>query len=186
MFPPLSDLRRRRIQTGLTQGRLARLSGVSQSLVAKIERGKVEPSYRNVVALYEALERLGEESSRDAPAGHLATRPMITVRPRDRLTVAAHLMRTHGVSQLPVVEGEYLVGSLTDRRVVECMADHGPSMRLGRITVGEIMQKPFPSVDASTPGGVAAVLLKHAAAVLITERGKPVGILTQADLFRGL
>ncbi len=186
MFPPLSELRRRRVQSGLTQGRLARLAGVSQSLVAKIERGKVEPSYRNVVALYETLERIGEENTREAPAGHLATRTMITVRPRDRLTVAAHLMRTHGVSQLPVKEGEYIVGSLTDRRVVECLADHGKSRPLEQVTVGEVMQKPFPTLDASTPGKVAAALLKHAPAVLITERGKPVGILTQADLFRGL
>lgn len=185
-LPPLEEIRRRRTRVGLTQGALAREAHVSQSLVAKIERGLVEPSYRNVVALFDALERAEEQASPDATAGTLATRSMLSVRPKDLLSEAAHLMRHHGISQVPVMEGELVVGGLTDRSVVECLADPRRAALLPHLRVREVMQGPFPQVDAITPVRVVAPLLKHAPAVLVTERGRFVGILTQSDLFRSL
>ena len=41
---------------GLTQTELAKLSGVSQSLIAKIESRKIDPAYSKVIAIFEALE----------------------------------------------------------------------------------------------------------------------------------
>lgn len=186
VFPQLTEVRRRRARLGLTQGELAREAGVSQSLVAKIERGLVEPSYRNVVALLEALERAEDREAPDASAGSLATRALVAAKPTDMLSSAAHLMRHHGVSQLPVLEDGVVVGGLTDRLVVECLADPKRSERLARLRVREVMQEPFPQVDAATPARVVAVLLRHAPAVMVTERGRHLGILTQADLFRSL
>ncbi|MDE1821798.1 MAG: CBS domain-containing protein [Euryarchaeota archaeon] len=186
VFPELKEIRRRRVRLGLTQGELAREAHVSQSLVAKIERGLVEPSYRNVVALLEALEASEERDSPDASAGALATRTLVATRPRDLLTDAAHLMRHHGVSQLPVMEGDLVVGGLTDRTVVECLADPQRSATLPRLRVRDVMREPFPQVDATTPARVAALLLRHAPAVMVTERGRYLGILTQSDLFRSM
>jgi predicted transcriptional regulator len=186
MFPPLSEVRRRRQRLGWTQGTLAREARVSQSLVAKIERDLVEPSYRNVVALLEALEAGEERSTPDATAGSLASRTVVRARSRDLLTSAAHLMRHHGISQVPVMDGELVVGGLTDRIVVDCLADPSRSARLHKLTVGEVMREPFPQLDAATPARVAALLLRHAPAVMVTEKGRYLGILTQTDLFRAL
>lgn len=182
----LVGVRVRRLRLGLTQGDLAREAGVSQSLVAKIERGQVEVSYRNGVAILEALGRAEDRLARDATAGALATREILRVAPKDKLTEAARQMRAHGVSQLPVLEGDLVVGSLTDRMVVDCLADPVRAARLERLQVKDVMREPFPQVDVATPGPVAALLLRHAAAVLVTERGRCIGILTQADLFRAL
>jgi Predicted transcriptional regulator with C-terminal CBS domains len=41
------ELERIRKQVGMTQKELAKLSRVSQSLIAKIERGDVDPSFKN-------------------------------------------------------------------------------------------------------------------------------------------
>ena len=46
----LNEISRLRKQLGLTQAELAKLSGVSQSLIAKLEAGKIEPSYSKAKA----------------------------------------------------------------------------------------------------------------------------------------
>ena len=42
-IPSPEDIRRMRIRAGLTQKELAERAGVSQSLIARIERGSVDP-----------------------------------------------------------------------------------------------------------------------------------------------
>ena len=51
----LNDIARLRKQLGLTQPELAQLSGVSQSLIAKLEAGKIEPSYTKVKSIIDTL-----------------------------------------------------------------------------------------------------------------------------------
>ena len=50
----IKELRKR---LGMTQHRLARLSGVSQSLIAKIESGRVDPAYSKAKSIISALQR---------------------------------------------------------------------------------------------------------------------------------
>jgi predicted transcriptional regulator len=52
----LADLKKMRRLLGLTQSQLASLSGVSQSLIAKIEAGRVDPSYNRAKKIFEVLE----------------------------------------------------------------------------------------------------------------------------------
>ena len=49
----IGSLRRK---LNLTQKQLAKLSGVSQSLIAKIESNRIDPSYSKVVSIFHALE----------------------------------------------------------------------------------------------------------------------------------
>lgn len=184
-LPDVADLGRRRRTLGVSQAALARAAGVSQSFVAKIERGRVEPSYRSVRALVAALDALAADRPTET-VGRLATRAVVRIGPADRVTEAAHLLRRHALSQLPVTEGELVVGSLTDRMVVDCLADPARVGRLARLTVGEVMGEPFPQLDRSAPVAVAATLLGHVPAILITDRGRPAGILTHSDLFKRL
>ena len=58
----LKDIGRRRRQLGLKQVELARLAGVSQSLIAKVERGKIDLAYSKAQEIFRALER-GEKLS---------------------------------------------------------------------------------------------------------------------------
>jgi predicted transcriptional regulator len=184
-LPDVADLGRRRRTLGVSQAALARAVGVSQSSVAKIERGRVEPSYRSVRALLAALDALAADRPSET-VGRLATRAVVRIGPADRVTEAAHLLRRHALSQLPVTEGELVVGSLTDRMVVDCLTDPARVGRLARLTVGEVMGEPFPQLDRSAPVAVAATLLRHVPAVLVTDRGRPAGILTHSDLFKRL
>src|SRR3989442_5090468 len=62
MLPSLGEIPKKRKELGLTQSRLAVSAGVSQSIIAKIEAGSVDPSYSVVQRLFSALERAGVES----------------------------------------------------------------------------------------------------------------------------
>ena len=58
MLPPLEEVAQKRKMLNLTQKQLAKLAGVSQSLIAKLESKKIDPSYTKVKAIFDALERL--------------------------------------------------------------------------------------------------------------------------------
>ncbi|MEM2547192.1 MAG: helix-turn-helix domain-containing protein, partial [Candidatus Bathyarchaeia archaeon] len=58
MLPSLDEIAKRRKLLGLTQKQLAKIAGVSQSFVAKVESGKIDPSYSKVKAIFDVLERM--------------------------------------------------------------------------------------------------------------------------------
>jgi len=58
MFPPLEEIAKKRRMLGLKQAEIAKLAGVSQSLIAKLESGKIDSSYTKVKTIFDTLERL--------------------------------------------------------------------------------------------------------------------------------
>jgi len=58
----LQDIRRLRKQHDISQTALAKEAGVSQSLIAKIETNRAEPSYSNAMSIFSALENLRESA----------------------------------------------------------------------------------------------------------------------------
>ena len=61
-LPDISQIASFRRRLGVTQKRIAIESGVSQSLISKIEAGRVAPTYENAKLIIDALERLEIES----------------------------------------------------------------------------------------------------------------------------
>src|SRR5437016_14117798 len=99
MLPSLGEIPKKRKELGLTQSRLAVSAGVSQSIIAKIEAGSVDPSYSVVQRLFSALERAGVES----PArrvDELISRPVVSVARTQLVRDAVDLMRRRGYSQI--------------------------------------------------------------------------------------
>lgn len=80
------------------------------------------------------------------------------------------LMETGRVRHLPLVDGEHLVG-------MWLASDAGPVVLLGPERVAEVS----PDVDALD---ALALLLEGREAVVATDAGAPVGILTRADALR--
>lgn len=173
---------RMRKQLGLTQKRLAAMSGVSQSLIAKIESGRIDPAYSKVVQIISALE--AEQNKGKRTAGEVMTSDIISVAPSDHLGRAAGLMRLKGISQLPVLESGRCVGSLSEGRLVEFMADGKGSMKATR--VGEVMAESFPVIPSSSIVDVAVGMLRHYPALLVEKNGRLSGIITKADLLKAM
>ncbi len=58
MLPPIEEIANKRRLLGLKQAQLAKAAGVSQSLIAKLESGKIDSSYMKVKTIFDTLERL--------------------------------------------------------------------------------------------------------------------------------
>src|SRR5213595_3371848 len=102
MLPTLDEIPKRRKALGLTQSRLAELAGVSQSIIAKIESGSVDPSYSIVKRLVETLERQSVDTARPR-VSEIMSRPVISVSRTQFVRDAVDLMKRRGYSQLPVL-----------------------------------------------------------------------------------
>ncbi len=179
MLPALEIIPERRKKLGLTQSQLAELAGVSQSYIAKLEAGNIEPSYVKVKALFEALDRLEQE--KQVSAGEIMNRSVVSIQAKTSINEAIGVMRRNGFSQLPVMDGELSVGSVSEGTLLDHLLAarrDDPQARL----VSEIMDEPFPLVGEDAPVSLLSSLLKFYPAVLVQRKGSVVGIVTKADL----
>ncbi|MFP4632564.1 MAG: CBS domain-containing protein, partial [Halobacteriales archaeon] len=174
--PTADDVRDRRKELGLTQSELAERAGVSQPLIARIENGDVDPRLSTVTRIAEVFE------SHDADrvtADDLMSGDVASVEPGDTVGDAVDLMQETQFSQLPVLESGVPVGSMSDAIVARARSEVDD---LPAAEVRDVMGESFPTVapDAEIP--TVSRLLDHSSAVLVTERGKVVGIVTEADV----
>ena len=108
--------------------------------------------------------------------------PLVSVAPAASVRQALNLMSTYGISQVPVVAGNDCVGSVSEGPVIaRALAD----AKLLERAVSEVMQPPFPVVDATLPIERLNTLLSHETqAALVRREGRLVGIVTRYDVLR--
>ncbi len=123
------------------------------------------------------VEQLLERRSASAP-------PLVSVAPAAAVRQALNLMTTYGVSQIPVVENGESVGALIEGTLMT-RALAQPSL-LDR-PVREVMEQPFPEVDAGAPADrVGAMLTRESPATLVRKDGKLIGIVSRYDVLQQL
>lgn len=179
----MEDLRwigEQRRKLGLTQQALARGAGVSQSLIAKIESGRVDAAYSKVRCIIEALER--EKSSKEMLAREIMHTGVETISEGETLHAAARAMQKLSISQMPVTDGKSVVGNISEEQILEKFSSD--PKRMASLRVGEVMGEAFPSALPSTPVSAIASLLRHHPAVLVMEKGRIAGIITKADILK--
>jgi cystathionine beta-synthase len=118
----------------------------------------------------------------------LAVRPraeaVIGVAPDDTLASAIEAMTAHGISQVPVLDGDEVVGSLNERGVLHRLIAQ-PEAR--DEPVREAMGAPLPVVSASVHlDELTATLDGDAGAVLVRAEAGGFDILTRSDLIAAL
>jgi predicted transcriptional regulator len=179
----LQDLRK---QVGLTQAELAERVGISQSLVARIEKGKVNPSVNTLKRILKVIEDHKQTHSSLSNLlkwkGQSKLNPLIWIGPEDKVRRAVILMRRHGVSQLPVLKRNKAIGSISEGTIIKQLMIMD-SQKVFGLSVSEIMEPPFPTIDIRD--SVESAFSKIASgveAVLVLDEGRPVGIITKIDV----
>jgi len=172
-LPTRQDLRERRNALALTQSELAERAGVSQPLIARIEGGDVDPRLSTLRRIVEALDEAEGDVVR---ARDLMASDVVSVAPSDRVRTAVDRMQDAGYSQLPVIADGVPVGSISESDVVHAGEDVGDD------PVRSVMSESFPTVSPDATLEEVSSLLDHYTAVIVTEDGETVGIITQADV----
>ena len=114
--------------------------------------------------------------------------PFVIVQTHQKVKDAISLLHEHRVSQLPVVSAHdttTVVGSVGERGLLKRAIDNPGLMTAA--TSCDVMEAPFPAVSTGDPVREAVELLSgDRQALTVTEDGKPVGIVTRADLLESL
>jgi cystathionine beta-synthase len=106
--------------------------------------------------------------------------PMITVKDTDVVKDALDLLRQYEISQIPVMRDHEQIGSINDVAVMQAVFDRSDIIHK---PVSEVMGSPFPVLDQSEAIELAYKLLTLANhAVVVTDDGDPVGVLTRQDI----
>jgi predicted transcriptional regulator len=184
MLHSIGEIARKRKMLGLTQKKLAEMAGVSQSLIAKIESGKIDPAYTKVKAVFDALERL--ETRIDFHAKEILHNEVVGIQKDAFVSEAVQLMMKHGYSQLPVFDGEHSVGSISEKTALNQVLAGKDLKHISKLLVRDIMEEAFPQVGEDAPLSLLSSLLQVYFAVLISKKGKVAGIITKADLLKML
>jgi predicted transcriptional regulator len=182
MLPRLDEISKRRRILGLSQKQLSRLAGVSQSLIAKIESGKTQPSYLKTKAIFDTLEKLQRQT--EPRARDFLQLRVIGIGEDEPVSRAATVMSETGFSQLPVFNGKDVVGSIAEKTIMDQIASGISPRDLSKMSVAKVMTEAFPQIDERTPLSLVSALLQYHSAVLVTKRGKVTGIITKADLLK--
>jgi cystathionine beta-synthase len=123
------------------------------------------------------VEQLLERRSADAP-------PLVSVAPAAAVRQALNLMSTWGVSQIPVLDDGQSVGGLIEGSLMT-RALAQPAL-LDR-PVREVMEAPFPVVDATFPTDrLGPMLTRESPAALVQRDGKLIGIVSRYDVLQQL
>ena len=170
----LKDIRQLRNRLGITQSQLAIHAGVSQSLIAKVEAGTIEPTYSNGRKILDALLSLSHTEEKQAD--EIMQKKIIMLTPEEDIHKAVMSMKKWGISQLPVVDKGQMVGYVSDSTLLDHILENKNQ------TIGEIMQDPPPVVSRTASITVISSILRFYPFVMVSRKGRLIGIITKSDI----
>jgi predicted transcriptional regulator len=178
MLPDLRSIKRIRKTYNLSQKELAERSEVSQSMIAKIEAGKIEPSYNKAQKIFASLQRV--QKSNDATAHECMNTSIIFAKPTNTVHESIKIMQSRGISQIPIQENDHVTGLISESLLVDLLVDTNKHIKT--IQVQNVMQDAPPIVPWNTTQRSILELLKEHQIVLVSQKGKIKGIISRADM----
>ena len=170
----LEEIKKIRKKLGMTQSELANRAGVSQSLIAKIESGRIDPTYTKTKKIFAALSDL--EKKGEIKAEQLMASRIVSASSSTLIKEAIARMKKYGISQLPVIDSHKLVGMVSESTILDALLNSKSTK------VSEIMQEAPPIVSKTASIQVVSNLLKHYPIVVVSEGGRLIGLITKSDL----
>lgn len=178
----LGDIKEIRRKFNITQSELAKKSGVSQSLIAKIEAARIDPTYTKVKQIFSTLDNLSKKS--EMKAEDIMNKKIITLASTDDVRAAIKKMKKYDISQMPVMDGNNAVGLITEAAIMNKMVDIDDPVKLVSLVVKDLMMDCPPIVPKNSNSSVVSSLLRHYPVVLISGDGKLAGLITKSDMLR--
>lgn len=170
----IGEIRKR---NGFTQKQFANRTGVSQSMIAKIEAGRIDPSYSSVKKIEAFVSSFARE--KEIEAKEIMVKKIISVDRNMKARDVIGLMNRFTISQIPVLEGDNVVGMVTESSILNRGFEN-----VEKMTAANLMLEPPPILPETAKISVVAYILKSYPIVLIKKAGKLSGLITKADLLK--
>jgi len=175
----LKILKTLRKQGNLTQRELARRAGTTQSTIAKIEAGKLDPSMKLARRILKVLNNLPKNC---VNAENVMKSGVVSFLPSKPLNRAIEIMREKAFSQVPIIQGTQILGTITESSIISKSMGKDVSM----LTVSDVMVDSLPILPPGSSNEEIYTLLKYHLAILVVSKGMLLGIVTKADIMHHL
>ena len=182
MLPRIDSIKQMRLKIGITQKKLATMTGVSTSMINQIESGRSQPSYETAKRIFDSLASLEGKSS-SHKAGEFCSKDVVKLKPSNTLHDAIKKMHESSISQIPIFDGQELVGVISEDGIVKHLADVGES-ELKNAKIADTMEPVPPIVDYDTPANVLVPLIRYSKCILVSKKSKIIGIITASDTLK--
>jgi predicted transcriptional regulator len=174
----LSEIKKIRKSLDLTQTDLSKRANVSQSLIAKIESGKIDPTFTKTKKIFETLNDL--ENKEEIKAEELMNKKIISILPSNNIKESIDKMRKSGISQMPVIDNHKVIGLVSESTLLDGLMSKKDKK------ISDIMEESPPIISKTASTQIISNLLRHYPMVLVSESGKLIGLITKADLLSKL
>ncbi len=171
----LAEIKKMRKSLNLTQSQLAKKANVSQSLIAKIESGNLDPAYSNAKKLFDSLRDL--EIKGELTANEMLNKKVVTADENDLVVNVIKKMRKFGISQLPVLKNNSPVGVVTETTIIEHLDND-----ISKLKIRDVMKDCPPIISSTARKSVILDMLKHYSILIVSDKGKLKGIISKSDL----
>ena len=108
----LKQIKLLRKKLGWGQKELAERAEVSQSFIAKLESGKIEPTYSKAKRILEVLNKAEEKE--ELQAKDLMNKKIIYIGEEEKILLVIKKMKKYGISQIPIGNKNQVVGLISE------------------------------------------------------------------------
>src|SRR3984957_1397171 len=153
-------------------------------------RGYLSKIYNDAwMADYGFLQAAGTTVGDLLAARDPALPSLVHTHPDETVRQAIAILREYGVSQMPVVKHEppvvlaEMVGGVTERDLMDSVFTDAAMLER---PVSDVMGVPLPTIGAGEQVHVAVRRPEGASALVVLDRGHPVGVITRSDVLATL
>ena len=178
-IPTGGYLRQWRKSLGLTQSMLAERSGLTQSVIAKVENEVVDPRVSTLRKMVAALLR-SEAPDKPHTVGDIMLEDLAVLAREDTVQSAIERMVREGISQLPVVATNgAIMGLVSETSLLRTDVERDAPVQ-------SVMQMNFEVVNMGISIAEGRRLLEEREVLLITDSGVLCGLVSRIDMVRAL
>ena len=171
----LNEIKNLRKNLNLTQKELASQSHVSQSLIAKIEAGKIDPTFSKAKIIIDTLNNL---SNNKRNANDILNKSIISAKGDDQLKKTILKMKKYNISQMPVIEDKKVIGLVSESIILEALINE----QKPDVKIRDVMKNAPPMITKNASLNIVTNLLREYPIIIINEKGKLIGQITKSDI----
>ncbi len=184
-------IRATRKAANVSQQRLAKMCGLSQSTIARVEKDvkELNPSYSTIFNIIYSLgsisKRAGSEAILSKKAYEIMHKQIVSIKPNSTISEAIALFKDYDFQQLPVLDsGKRIIGTVYKKDLLT-IATQSPDLVTKRI-VASVMKAPLPQIDRDTEIIKIKPILENWDAIIVVKNGKAIGIVTIYDILKNV